>query len=51
MSVPEMNAQQQIKQLRSALRDLVAMNRRLDPTDENRRAMKTAIRLLELKLR
>ena len=42
-----MTAQLKIKQLRKALRDLVAMNKRLDPTDEDRSEMKAAMRVLK----
>ena len=41
------NAQLAVRRLRKVLRDLVAMNRRLDPTDAERREMKAAVRVLK----
>jgi hypothetical protein len=41
-----MNGQLKISNLRKALRELVAMKRRLDPTDAERREMKAAVRAL-----
>ena len=47
MNNPTTALRSEINRLRKALRDLVAMNMRLDPTDEDRREMQAAIVLLK----
>jgi hypothetical protein len=48
MTNSSLNLRGEIKRLRKALRNLIAMNRRLDPTDEERREMKAALLALKV---